>query len=225
MQLQQKICVDVVFRHACMWLNSATVPLKYVLCIHIFNMGHQIHARKSITDYPELVKLVSPAFNVMAQWCFLCILPSSSFTISPPSWCYMYTMKPLSIVSEGTVKSKQMRENNSCRKVIIWAMYGDHTKWTILAWKQHVGTMDKGFSVTYTGERVLFKELRTHCQVKFCFEALLSYWTKKKKHIPVNRFCLSYIRGVCIHEGVSLTRFKICNVICMPSQRWRHTRV
>jgi hypothetical protein len=93
MQLQQKICVDVVFRHAYMWLNSATVPLKYILCIHIFNMGHQIHARKSITDYPEHVKLVSPAFNVMTQWCFLCILPSSPFTISPPSSCYMYCIQ------------------------------------------------------------------------------------------------------------------------------------
>jgi hypothetical protein len=47
------------------------------------------------------------------------------------------TVKPLSIVSEGTMKNKWwFRENYSCMKVIYVVMYRDKRKWTVLAGKQ-----------------------------------------------------------------------------------------
>jgi hypothetical protein len=46
-------------------------------------------------------------------------------------------VKPLSIVSEGTTKNKWwMWEIIIAGKLLIWAIYKDQRKWTILVWKQ-----------------------------------------------------------------------------------------
>jgi hypothetical protein len=42
------------------------------------------------------------------------------------------TEKPLSIVSEGTVKSKEMQENIVAGNLFIWVIYRDQRRGTIL---------------------------------------------------------------------------------------------